>query len=86
MGTHFFLCPFQQILASTHLYALVWARGHDDSGGAPGPSTPSGKNGYKTMFVKRMEGNFSFIVKPSVGPGDVPTGASPGLGGGLQSL
>ena len=38
------------------------------------------------MFVKRMEGNFRFIVKPSARPGDVPIGALPGLGGGLQSL
>ena len=27
------------------------------------------------MFVKRMEGNFHFTVKPSAGPGDAPTGA-----------
>ena len=45
-----------------------------------------GENGYKTVFIKRMEGNFIFIVKPSAGPGDVSTGASPGFGGGLQFL
>ena len=46
----------------------------------------AGENGCKTMFVKRMEGNFRFTVKPSEGPGDALTGASPDLGGGLQSL
>ena len=32
------------------------------------------------MFVKGMEANVYFTMKP----GDVPTGASPSLGGGLQ--
>ena len=41
---------------------------------------------FKSVFVKRTEGDFSFTVKPSTGPGNVPTAASPGLGGGLQSL
>ena len=33
-----------------------------------------------------MEGNFSFTVKPSVGPGDALTDASPGLGGGFYFI
>ena len=52
---------------------------------APPPRQVSGK-GCKSTFVKRMKGNFRLTVKPSAGPGDVPTGASLGLGGGLQSL
>ena len=46
----------------------------------------AGENGCETVFVKRMEGNICFVVQPSDGPGNAPTGASPGLGGGLQSL
>ena len=46
----------------------------------------AGENGYKTVFVERMEGNIYFTLQPSEGPGDAPTGTSPGLGGGLQSL
>ena len=40
----------------------------------------------KTVFVKKMQGNFCFIIKPSAGLGNASTGASPGLGGNLQSL
>ena len=40
----------------------------------------------KTVFAKKMEGNFCFAVKPSVRPGDAPIGALSGLGRGLQSL
>ena len=41
------------------------------------------ENGCEIVFVKRMEGNIHFNVQPSDRPGDAPTGASPGLGGGL---
>ena len=44
------------------------------------------ENGCKIVFVKRMEGSIRFTMQPSNGPGDAPTGASLGLGGGLQSL
>ena len=37
------------------------------------------ENGCETLFVKRMEGNISFPVQPSAGPGDAPIGASPSL-------
>ena len=46
----------------------------------------AGENGCKIVFVKRVEGNFSFTVKPSAGPGDAPTSASPGLGGGFYFI
>ena len=46
----------------------------------------AGENGRETVFVKRMEGNVRFTVQPSNWPDDAPIGASPGLGGGLQSL
>ena len=55
-----------------------------------GPSAPPprqvSEKGFKSVFVKRMEGNFSFIVKPFARLGDALIGALPGLGGGLQSL
>ena len=37
------------------------------------------ENGFNTVFLKRMEGNFCFTVKPSIGPGDALIGASPSL-------
>ena len=46
----------------------------------------AGENGFKTVFGKRMEANFSFTVKPSAGPGDAPIGASAGLGGGCYFI
>ena len=46
----------------------------------------AGEKGFKSMFVKRMEGNICFTMQPAVGPGEAPTGALPGLGGGLQLL
>ena len=52
---------------------------------APPPRLVS-KNGVEAVFAKKMEGNFCFTVKPSVGPGDAPIGALPSLGRGLQSL
>ena len=44
------------------------------------------ENGFNTVFVKRMEGDFHFTVKPYAGPGDAPTGASSGLGGGFYFI
>ena len=52
---------------------------------APPPRHVS-EDGFKTVFVKRMEGNFHFTVNPSARPGDALTSALPSLGGGLQSL
>ena len=46
----------------------------------------AGENGCETVFVKRVEGNISFTMKPSTGRGDVPTSASPGLGGGFYFI
>ena len=46
----------------------------------------AGENGFKSVFVKRMEGNFRFIVQPFAGPGDAPTGASPSLGRGFYFI
>ena len=46
----------------------------------------AGENGFKSVFVKRMEGNICFTVQPAAGLGEAQTGALPGLGGGLQSL
>ena len=68
--------------------ARVWARGRDDGGGAPSPSTLKGewKLGLKVCLLKGMEGNVCFTVQPFARPGDALTGASLGLGGGLQFL
>ena len=44
------------------------------------------ENGCKIVFVKRVEGNFSFPMQPSAGLGDALTGASPGLGGGFYFI
>ena len=64
--------------------------GHTAMTTVEGPPAPPprqmGRNGFKTMFVKRMEGNSSFTMRPSTGPGDARTGDLPGLGRGLQSL
>ena len=46
----------------------------------------AGENGYKTLFVKRMEGNIRFTVQPSAGPGDALIGTLPGLGGGFYFI
>ena len=46
----------------------------------------AGETGLKTVSLKGMEANVCFTVQPSAGPGDAPTGASPGLEGRLQSL
>ena len=40
----------------------------------------AGEAGLKIAFVKRIEGNFHFTIKPSAGQGDAPIGAWPGLG------
>ena len=45
-----------------------------------------GEIGLRAVFLKGMEANVCFIVQPSAGLGNVPTSASPGLGGGLQFL
>ena len=46
----------------------------------------AGENGYKIVFVKWMEGNFRFTVKPSNRSGDALIGASLGLGGGFYFI
>ena len=44
------------------------------------------ETGLKIVFLKGMEANVPFTMKPSAGHGDAPIGALPSLGGGLQSL
>ena len=44
------------------------------------------EDGFITVFVKRMEANVRFTVKPSAGPGDVPIGTSAGLGRGFYFI
>ena len=46
----------------------------------------AGENGFKIVFVKRMEGNFCFTMKPSAEPGNAPTCVSLGLGGGFYFI
>ena len=64
--------------------APVRARGAEDGGGAPGPSTVKGKIVLEMVkFFKEMK---CFSLPPHAGPGDAPKGASPSLGGGADSL
>ena len=60
----------------------VRARGAEDGGGATGPSTVKGKT-EMVKFFKEMK---CFSLPPHAGSGDVPKGASPGLGGGANSF
>ena len=60
----------------------VRARGTEDGGGATAPSTVKGKRD----MVKNFEEMVWFFLLPHAGPGDAPKGASPGLGGGADSL
>ena len=46
----------------------------------------AGETGFKTIFLKGMEGNVCFTVQPSDGPGNAPTSASPSLGGGFYFI
>ena len=60
--------------------APVRVRGTEDGGGATGPSTVKGERDlvpkkWKTKCVS---------LPPDAGPGDVPKGTSPGLGGGAD--
>ena len=63
-------------------HAPIRARGTEDGGGAAGPSTVKGK----TEMVKLFKEMKCFSLPPHAGPGDAPKGASPGLGGGADSL
>ena len=61
-------------------HAPVRARGAEDGGGAPDPSTVKGERliGTKILEIKCVS------LLPHAGPGDAPKGASPGLGGGAD--
>ena len=58
----------------------IRARGAKDGGGATSPSTIKGKT-EMVKFFKEMK---CFSLPPHAGPGDMPKGASPGLGGGAD--
>ena len=60
--------------------APVRARGAEDGGGAPGPSTVKGKR----EMVKNFEEMVWFSLPPDAGPGDAPKGTSAGLSGGAD--
>ena len=59
------------------------ARGAEDGGGAAGPSTVKGE---KLHVVPKILKTNCVSLPPHAGPGDAPKGASPGLGGGADSL
>ena len=56
------------------------ARGIEDGGGAPGPSTVKGK----IEMVKNVLEMKCFSLPPHTGAGDAPKGVSPGLGRGAD--
>ena len=60
--------------------APIRACGAEDGGGARGPSTVKGER----HLVQKIWTNEAFSLPPHIGPGDVPKGASPGLGGGAN--
>ena len=63
-------------------HAPLWARGQEDIGGAPGPST------YKDEKLKDRKGNKGnapvFYSPLHIGPSDALKGASPSLGKGVH--